>query len=316
MSDERLRELERDAAAGGVEAHGRLLQERMRQGSLGEEGVELLAYCFWPPAWAALGWQPHGHSGAPSESFRSRLFKRPGQEGLYQVYTRFDRWAHGLKRWGHAVALRVGAAGARHRWPSWEAQYDALAETREMPCPKSRIFFFMHMLDVHITLVRGYPLLYQIRGPDGWIQPGYQNASRFSMEHEGRALDSGPVVVAFEGMTDDDPRILPTTFGYLGIFAGTRNYHWLAEALVEACDTDAIQDAQPCSACRRVWSEHKDGHSDHEFYPVEDEAAWDRYVRRREEAVYEAIRSELVPWVLGDRDPVAERIKKERGEVQ
>jgi hypothetical protein len=92
MSDARLRDLERSAAAGDVEAHGRLLRERVRLDEITKEQVELLAHCLWPPAWSALGWEPHGHSGSISESFRSSLFKRLGQEQFYQVYTRFERW--------------------------------------------------------------------------------------------------------------------------------------------------------------------------------------------------------------------------------
>jgi hypothetical protein len=318
MSDTRLRELERAAAAGDLEAHGRLLQERVRQGSLDPERIELLAYCFWPPAWAALGWEPHGWSGNPAESSRSRLFKRTGQEGLYQIYARFRRWAHGLKRWGYEAAARVGVAAARHRWPSWSDQFAALEKKGwDMPCRRERIFYLLHMLDAHVTLPDGHPLVYQIKGPDGWFPRSYERASRFTLEHEGRALSSsGPVTRAFGRLGEEDPRIAPTTFGDLGIFAGTKNYHWLAEALEEACDTDAVNDAQPCMACGRVWSEHRDGGSDHDFDPVDDEASWDRHVRRREGAVFEAIRNELVPWVLGERDPVRDRIDAATAEAR
>lgn len=291
MSDARLRELERSAAQGDLEAHGRLLNERVRAGQIDTERVEFLAHCFWPPAWKALGWEPHGHSGAPSESFRARLFKREGQKQLYQVYTRFDRWAPGLKRWGSTVALRVGAAAARHRWPSWEERSDALAKKGwDMPCPKERVFMFMHMADLQISKPGQYPLINRV-ATYPLYDPGYSSAHTTTLEHEGRLLASaGPIASGFAEMAIADPeanRIVPLAFGYLGIFARTQNYRWLASALVEACDTEPARVVQGSAE------------------------PWGSYVARREGAVYEAIRGELVPWATGERDPVADRIARE-----
>lgn len=292
MSDARLRGLERAASQGDLEAHGRLLNEKVRAGQIDTERVELLAHCFWPPAWKALGWEPHGHSGAPSEGFRARLFKREGQEQLYQVYTRFDRWAPGLKRWGMTVALRVGAAAARHRWKSWEAQYDALAAKGwDMPCPKERIYVLMHMIDMQISMPGQYPLVNRL-ATYPLHEPGYRTAHTSTLEHEGRALArTGPIPRTFEDMATagdaEANRIMPVTFGYLGIFARTMNYKWLADALDEACDTEPARVVQGSAE------------------------PWGSYVARREEAVYEAIRGELVPWATGDHDPVADRIARE-----
>ena len=61
-SDTRLRELERAGTAGDLKAYGRYLQELVRQGRLGRERLELLAYLLWPPAWKALGWEESGYS--------------------------------------------------------------------------------------------------------------------------------------------------------------------------------------------------------------------------------------------------------------
>jgi hypothetical protein len=284
VSDAKLRELERRAHAGDLEAHGQYLQERVRQGSLTEEKIELLAYLLWPAAWAALGWQRHGHSGAPSEAFRSMLFLRPGQEQLYEVFVRFPRWAHGLRRWGEEASLRVGAAAARHRMKTWVKQYVALHSAGwDMPCRAARIVTLLHMVDLRAKSpgIVNPPVR---RASD--YEPLYTSAAKGNLSHEGATIiDSRPVprsqvAAAFQMLAEEDQRIAPRFAGHLALFAGGGDYGHLAEALQD-CVADRV---------------------------MENGESWGHYVQTREQAVFQAIRDELVPFVLGERDAVAQRL--------
>jgi hypothetical protein len=284
VSDTRLRELERAAKAGDLDAHGAYLQERVRQGSLEEVQVELLAYLLWPPAWRALGWQRHGHSGAPAEEFRSMLFLRPGQEQLYEIFVRFPRWAHGLKRWGEEASLRVGVAAARHRMITWRRQYLALHGAGwDMPCPLERIDTLLHMLDLRAKSPRIVnPPVRQASD----YKPSYTSAAKVNLAVEGaifidsRSPPRSPVAGGFGMLAEEDQRIAPLFAGHLARFAGRGNHEHLANALQDCVDSRLMETGE----------------------------SWGHYVQTREQAVFQAIRNELVPFVLGDRDAVAQRL--------
>ena len=265
MSDARLREIEREAAAGDCEAQARLLREKVRAGLIDQEKVELLAYLFWPPAWEVLGWKPHGFSGSAGESSRARLFLREGQEGLYEIFQRFGRWAPGLRRWGSEAAVRVGIAAVRSHQPLWEAQYDRVAKAFVMPCPKERVLALL--LNVELFLFGSSAEQAQ---PHALRHEGFLF---FGERHGGLARGFGDLEIA-----TDCVQLTPAAFGQLGVFAGTGSYDHLVKALEGACD----------------------------LRPMAYDS-WGALVTRRNEAVYEAIRRELVPWALGSRDPVAER---------
>lgn len=328
MSDARLRNLERAADKGGDAAHGQLLQERLRAGQVDREGLELLAYLHWPPAWAALDWEPHGHSGAPSEGARSRLFKRLGQDQLYQVAARLDPWAHGLRRWPDAE-LRAGVAAAWARYPSWSKQYDVLTEKGwDLYCGKHRIETLLAMIDLQIRTPGGYPLVYCASASS--YQPLYSSAPTHVLEHEGRLLvNNGPSCTGFRIATAEDPRIVPLFAGSLGIYAGQRSStSFLVNALEDCCGTQMPDLAGDCEICGHGLASHHhgngdpdyphDGLSDHAYtYSTPDGmGVWCRYIQQREERVFQAIRNELVPWVLGQGDPVQARIDARRQEPE
>jgi hypothetical protein len=282
VSDGRLRELERAGRAGDVEAYGQYLQEKVRQGSLTEEKVELLAHLLWPPAWKALGWQRHGRSGAPFESFRAMLFKRPGQEQLYEIAVRLKSWAHGIsRRWGKEIPLRVAAAAAHYRMTSWRRQFLALhSKGWVMPCPLERVETLLHMIDLRAAKP-------WVVNPAVWngagYEPDYTDATASNVAYEGRLFlaQRSPIADDFRMMTAEDPRIPPLFAGRLAIFVGNTDPDALGSGL------------EDCVESR---------------WPEKDET-WGQFVQAREFAIYEAIRSELVPFILGDGDPVSDRVK-------
>lgn len=76
MADRRIRELERLAAAGDVDASAALMRLRMRNGDLDVSRVELAAYCLDPLAWRALDWP--GEPGTATVN-GTRVSKVPGE---------------------------------------------------------------------------------------------------------------------------------------------------------------------------------------------------------------------------------------------
>ncbi len=66
MSDQRLRDLDRDAADGGLMAEARLLVERVRVGDLTEERLRLAAYLGHEPARLALGREAPAAEAGPA----------------------------------------------------------------------------------------------------------------------------------------------------------------------------------------------------------------------------------------------------------
>lgn len=101
MSDSRLRELERQAAAGDVQARARLLAERVRVGDLAPDRLQLAAYLGDPQARQALGEQ------APAQ--------------VEQLST----WSEGLEQWGRDTLIRAALAAARLGLGVWRARYPA-----------------------------------------------------------------------------------------------------------------------------------------------------------------------------------------------
>lgn len=311
MSDARLRELEVAGLAGDLEAYGRYLRERVRQGTLEAEQVELLAYLLWPPAWKALGWIEHGHSGNPAESFRVKLFIRPEQaplDQIYQVYIRLERWGGGLLRWGKETAMRAGVAAARFRYPSWAEQYDEAAKTeKEMPCRKERIRNVVRMVELAIILGESTPCPSKIGS-----MPYGPGTLQECLEHEGHLLTNRNNQFR---VIDPMARFETTFVAKLGVFAGRRaRPALLGEALANCRDPRPDSCFQLCRVCNRTLDAHVETGNpnmvpfvgDHDFDPW---YGWDMHVKRREEAVFQAIRDELVPWVLGQGDAVAERTK-------
>lgn len=94
MSDERLRQLEREAASGDVEARTRLLLERLRAGELTEERLKFAAHLGDEAAQQATGRQ---------ETLVSSHLAHPKRR----------RWFEGLARFGDGVPERVAWAVVR-----------------------------------------------------------------------------------------------------------------------------------------------------------------------------------------------------------
>lgn len=90
MTDSKLRELERRwKETGSIEDEAAYLLERVRVGDVGEEKLELAAYCGHEGARAALGVAPW----APITSIDEWL-----------------AWVRGLSKWGHRTCIRAFAA--------------------------------------------------------------------------------------------------------------------------------------------------------------------------------------------------------------
>lgn len=115
MADARLRELERRAETGDVDAHRRLLLERERAGQVTREQLALAAHAGLEPARRALDAPP------PSRDLLA--------------------WARGFYAFGQEACVRVVAAAAAallaldHRVEEGQATLDALRPWLECPCP-------------------------------------------------------------------------------------------------------------------------------------------------------------------------------------
>ena len=96
MTDSKLRELERQAAQGGVEAQAKLLLERVRVGDLDKAKLELAAYLGNEASRVALG------KDAP------------------EVPEGFREWVLGLQRWGREALARGAVALAAYTCPQNE----------------------------------------------------------------------------------------------------------------------------------------------------------------------------------------------------
>jgi hypothetical protein len=88
--DERLRDTQRRAQAGDVDAEASALRQRARSGELGPEDLELLVYVGHAPACRALDRAPPP--------------PRPDE---------VEDWVRGLARWGRRVEVVAAIAAAR-----------------------------------------------------------------------------------------------------------------------------------------------------------------------------------------------------------
>lgn len=148
MTDQRLRRLERDAAANpSPESEAALLRERLRAGTLSLERLELAAYCHPPGAylggfapWIVLGWvngrecvneaRVSGRAVPAGETHfewcpGSRRYRHPDERA------RLAWWVAGLSRWGPEVQVRAAVAAARVALPFWDAGRSEVREAAE-----------------------------------------------------------------------------------------------------------------------------------------------------------------------------------------
>lgn len=101
MSDQRLRQLERQAASGDVEALSALYIERVRIGNLTRDRLELAAYCGNTAALEVLGW-----SSPCNLSYH-------GLPDVGCPCTDIGSWLSGLEHWPLTVPIRATCAAAR-----------------------------------------------------------------------------------------------------------------------------------------------------------------------------------------------------------
>ena len=123
MTDQDLRQLEREASTGDEVAAGKLLVARVRAGQVQQEHVELAAHLGHPPAWCALGWELLDPNARIVAVDHDLPFKRAGFTGDYLVPQKLEPWAAGLVRWGREVCLRAGVAAARHKLAIWSPEF-------------------------------------------------------------------------------------------------------------------------------------------------------------------------------------------------
>jgi hypothetical protein len=116
VNDEALRELERVAESGDLEAAAQLLLERVRVGELGMAQVRLAAYLDHAPAVLAVEGRPR--------SFREPLVDPAtpygmlvAQSPLRETFSSLEEllWLRGLWRWGLEAVTRGGIAWVRLR---------------------------------------------------------------------------------------------------------------------------------------------------------------------------------------------------------
>lgn len=120
MSDARIRELERDAAQGDLDAAGRLLLERVRAGVLRDDRLALAAHL--------------GHAGA-----RRALCRRADERELD-----LPEWVERLAKFGQEACVRAALAAVRQACRAlpegrWRDRIERALEAQEAwvacPCP-------------------------------------------------------------------------------------------------------------------------------------------------------------------------------------
>lgn len=99
VTDQRLRDLERDAALGDLHAQARLLLERVRVGDLTEERLRLAAY---------LGHEP------------AELARRLAAISPPETPADTRSLASGLRHFEQSISVRAVVTIARSRLPAWE----------------------------------------------------------------------------------------------------------------------------------------------------------------------------------------------------
>jgi hypothetical protein len=130
VADARVRDLERAAGAGDVDARARLLVERVRAGRLTQERLELAAYCGHPAAREVLGDQELVRIHAAEfearieqgrERQRTLAMMTPGLRRAIAYFGEgegpdFAAWLEGLAPWNDApcfATLRAAADASR-----------------------------------------------------------------------------------------------------------------------------------------------------------------------------------------------------------
>jgi hypothetical protein len=106
MSDDRLREVEREAALGDQAAQARLLVERVRRGRLELERLRLAAWLGDPTARLALG-----------------ADKDDGSSSGRRARVRRDGWTVALAAWGQEALVRAAYVVASESMRHWKRHY-------------------------------------------------------------------------------------------------------------------------------------------------------------------------------------------------
>jgi hypothetical protein len=129
MADDRLREVEREAAWGDPAGRARLLVERVRAGQLEHERLRLAAWLGDRAACLATG--EAGGPGAAASGSQTRRGRR-------------DAWTRALAAWGKEAIVRAAYVVARDELRHWRRHYrddaslpgvlDAVAAWIGCPC--------------------------------------------------------------------------------------------------------------------------------------------------------------------------------------
>lgn len=324
MSDQSLRRTERQVSNDPA-AMSRLLVERVRAGALARDRLEFLAHLFYEPAYAALGWELVGYKlgGEQNHVHRQAQFRREGQEKLFEIPVHPTIWAYTMKRWPD-LFLRVGVAAAWRRFRGWCDLYDNLLRIGyDMPLSKERVQDLLHMLDLQALYPGQHPQFFTNRELDQNEFFTYRQASKSAVRHEGGLLvRAGPVHHALHVLQNVEPgvRLVPIFAGALGLAAGTGDMGNFSTAMTDCQEGPFLND--DCRHCgERAGLHHgsvggdpdypHDSLSDHSFEPLP-QGEWSEYVLSRIEDFHQGVRDELVPFVLGERDAVAERVKAQK----
>lgn len=314
MSDRRLRELERRAAQGDLEAEGQLLNERVRAGELTRDQVELLAYLQYPGAWSALGWRVIGYSGDPSESCYSAIFGTP--KGQHEIRLRPRDWGLGLERWGREASLRAGSAAARHMHTEWIERFVAANCSRKASYVLGE--WSPEEIDSMQDAVRDCLIAAE------WCVLVDSVASQTAA---GAKLNQARNLWNVNHLSEEGAAELPQFAMCFAQFAYSKNQGWLGETLAGSLRRQDLAEIQPCRHCGEERDLHHgdvggnpdyphDGLSDHVWEPLKDDGCFSRMVKRVEGDMRRVVRDELADWILEGRDLIQERLNSGLGPLQ
>lgn len=220
MTDTHLRQLERAANQGDVEARARLLCERVRMGDLSEDRVRLAAYLGDPGARLHLGEQ------APElPAIRARAGLELNQR----------RWVTGLRAYGKEWLVRAAAAVAVSRleaWSRWDETDDrprrALAAARAwIRCP----------CDAHARAADGAHDA-ALGAAQALVAPGDPPPAREGLSRQLCAVAGAAATAAFaaaqaaRAAASDD--VLQASACVLNVLGGREDTETIREALVAA----------------------------------------------------------------------------------
>jgi len=202
MGDTRLRQLEREAAGGDLQARAHLLRERTRTGDLASERLSLAAY---------LG----------DEASREALAL-----GSVDDEPSLESWVRGLSDWGEPACARAAAAAARLLWPRVPVEDElprrALASVEaflECPCASHRLAV------IELSQARS--------NPEGWTVP------RWALPTPEMAAWWATVVVWGPNIRQG-PTIHPAEATWGGVHAVVRSLGANAEESVRAAIRTAL----------------------------------------------------------------------------